>query len=323
MIRVEAAFLALAAVLIAGKPAAAQVEAEAFSVAASIKPVHALAAAVMEGVSSPHLIVRGGGSPHSYALRPSDAKALQEAGLVVWIGPEMETFLTTALASVAKRAAIVTLADTQGITRLALRQGSSFELSNGDAHGDEHHGGANHGGPGFDPHLWLDPQNAVAMARQIARALVKADPQNAAQYQANAQAFDRKIANLTSEIEAILAPVKDRPYITFHDAYQYFENRFGLNAAGSITLSPETSPGARRIRELRSAIGKLESTCIFAEPQFEPRLIEVVSEGMNVRYGMLDPLGSEFEPGPDLYIAMMRGLARALADCLTPTNRAG
>ncbi len=317
MIRILVACLALAAGFATSKPAAAQ----AISITASIKPVHALVAAITGDKASPHLIVRSAGSPHSHALRPSDAEALQQADLVFWIGPEMEAFLAVPLASLASDAVIVTLADTPGLTRLALREGGSFELADSDEHdehGDEHHHGKGHGDSKFDPHLWLDPQNAIAMTREIARALARADPQNAAHYQANAQSFERKIADLTNEIEGLLAPVKSRPYITFHDAYQYFEHRFGLNAAGSITLNPEISPGARRIQEIRGAIGKLESTCIFAEPQFEPRLVEIVSEGLNVEYGTLDPLGAKFEPDPDLYIDMMRGLAHALRDCITP-----
>lgn len=298
------------------------------NVVASIKPVHSLVAAVMEGIAEPTLIVRGSASPHTYALRPSDAGALESADMVFWTGHGMELFLADALESLAGNAKIVELAESPGITLLPVREGGAFEAHD---HGDEGHEGHDHDEHGHDEHaheeghehgegdmhFWLDPENAKLMVTQIASTLAEADPENASAYQANAEAELLKLDALEEELAATLAPVADKPFVVFHDAYQYFEARFGLSLAGSVTVTPEVTPGAARIDELKAKVATLGATCVFAEPNFEPTIISAIIEGTPAKAGVLDPEGGALEEGVDLYPNLLRGLAASLVDCLS------
>lgn len=291
-------------------------------VVASIKPVHSLVAAVMEGTGEPTLVVRGAGSEHAHSLRPSDARALENATVVFRIGEGMETFLTTPLKTLAPDATIVSLEDAPGLTMLGFREGGPFEAHSHDAGHD--HDGHEHAHDhdyehehAHDLHIWLDPLNARAMVAHIAQVLGKADPQNAQLYLANAQAYSGRLDALVTEIEMTVGPVREKPAIVFHDAYQYFEKRFGVNVVGSITVSPEVAPGAQRLTEIRDKVRELDAVCIFSEPQFLPRPVAVVMEGTQARSGVLDPLGAEIADGPELYITLMRNLASSLAGCLS------
>jgi len=297
------------------------VAAEAPTVVASIKPVHSLVAGVMQGVGSPHLIVQGGASPHATSLKPSDAAALERAAVVVWVGEGLEAFLVPALATLAGKATVVALAESPGLTRLAYREGGPWgeheeheeeEHADAEAH-DEHD---EHDHEGIDMHLWLDPDNARAMVVAVAAALGAADPGNAARYDANAKAMSGRLTALAAEIEADLAPVKDVPFVVFHDAFQYFDRRFGLNTVGSLTVNPENQPGAQRLREIQAKIAELGARCVFAEPQFEPRLVQVAVEGSDARTGTLDPLGADLPDGPELYFELLRRNAASLKACL-------
>ena len=297
-------------------------------VVASIKPVHSLVAAVMEGMGEPALIVRGAGSEHAHSLRPSDAAALERAKIVFRIGEDMETFLNGALKTLAAGAKVVSLEDTPGLEKLPFREGGPFEAhSHGDDedddshdHGDHAHDDHGHAHDEHDLHFWLDPVNARAMVAGIARVLGEADPDNAARYGENAEAYAARLDALVGEVDAVVAPVRARPAIVFHDAYQYFEKRFGVNVAGSITVNPDVLPGAQRVSEIREKVKELGGVCVFSEPQFEPKLVSAVTEGTPARTGVLDPLGAEIADGPDLYITLIRNLGRSFADCL---SRAG
>lgn len=289
-------------------------------VVASIKPVHSLVSAVMAGIGEPTLIVKGSASPHTYALRPSDAGALESADIVFWTGHGMELFLGEALETLAGNATVVELAEAPGIELLPVREGGAFEAH---AHEDEHahdedeHDAHDHDEHGEgDMHFWLDPENAKLMVTEIAAALAAADPDNAGAYQANATTELARLDALEAELAAMLAPVADKPFIVFHDAYQYFEARFGLNLAGSVTVTPDTMPGAARIDELKARVAELGATCVFAEPNFEPTIISAITEGSSAKAGVLDPEGGALEQGIDLYPTLLRGLAASLVDCL-------
>ena len=358
------------------------------NVVASIKPVHSLVAAVMQGVGTPDLIVQGAGSPHTYALKPSQAKQLQEADLVFWMSHDLEAFLEKPIEGIATKATSVLLTESHGLTKLTFREGGAFDSHGHDEHddhkdhddhseekhddhgqddhaeekqddhghddhaedkhddhghddhaGDKHddHGHDDHddhaeekhddhddhddhGHEGFDPHVWLDPLNAKAMVHEIEEALSEADPDNAAAYAANAESVMGKLDSLVAEIDAELQPVKGRGYVVFHDAYQYFETRFGVSAVGSITVSPEILPGAERVSELQEKVRGLDATCVFSEPQFEPKLVATVTENTNAGTGVLDPLGAAIDDGPDLYFTLIRNMARALKECLSRTG---
>jgi zinc transport system substrate-binding protein len=319
-------------------------------VMASIKPVHSLVASVMQGVGEPTLIVDGGASPHTYSLKPSQASALQEADVVFWVGHELEAFLEKPLETLGSEAKAVSLLDAEGVTRLPFREGGPFEAhdhagedghdhgekaADGDSHDNDHdhdhgkeaagkkddgHAHEDHEHEGFDAHTWLDPRNAAAFAGAIAATLSEKDPANAATYASNAAALKQKLAALETEIATTLEPVRGKGFVVFHDAYQYFENRFGMPASGSITVSPEVMPGAARLGEIREKVKELGATCVFSEPQFEPKLVSVVIEGTNARTGVLDAEGGTEPAGTDQYFYLMRNIAKSLRDCLAPAS---
>ncbi|WP_037149524.1 zinc ABC transporter substrate-binding protein ZnuA [Rhizobium freirei] len=295
--------------------------ADAPKVVVSIKPIHSLVAAVMQGVGTPDLIVDGAASPHTYAMKPSNARSLQQAQVVFWVGPGMEVFLQKPLGSLSSNATVVELDQAPGIAKLKFREGGAFEPhDDGDepAAGENHaHDHDDHDHGEFDTHLWLDPHNAKAMVAEITTSLVAADPANALTYEANQKALNEKLDALDTEIASTLAAVKDKPFIVFHDAYQYFEHRYGVRVAGSITVSPETIPGAQRVAEIHSKVTDLGATCVFAEPQFEPKLVKVVLEGTSAKSGVLDPEAATLPQGPDLYFDLMRGIANSLKNCLS------
>ena len=325
------------------------------SVVTSIKPVHSLVSSVMQGVGSPTVIIEGAGSPHTYSLKPSQATQLQDADLVFWMGDELEPFLVDAAQNIARNAELVNLFDSHGLKKIRFREGGMFDehddhddhaKDDHDDHGKEKHAKDDHDDHGhdkhakddhddhghdkhakddhddhghgeFDPHVWLDPINAKAIVHEIEEALVKADPKNAKKYEANAVRMAGKLDQLVTELRAQLQPVQGKGFIVFHDAYQYFEQRFGVAAIGSITVSPEVMPGAERVRDLREKIKDLGATCVFSEPQFEPKLVRTLVDGTGARTGVLDPLGSSLTKGPDLYFQLVREMARSLKECLS------
>ena len=301
-------------------------------VVASIKPVHSLVASVMQGVSEPSLLVKGAGSPHTYSLKPSQAKELQAADIVFWMSHDLEAFLENSIESIAKNAKAVSLMDSHGLMKLNFREGGAFDAHDHghddhgddkhddhghdkhDDHGDDKHD--DHGHDEVDPHVWLDPQNAKSLVHEIEEHLAEIDPSNAAKYEANAEAVMKKLDALTKEIEADLKPIQERGYVVFHDAYQYFEKRFGVSAVGSITVSPEVLPGAERVSELRDKVKSLNASCVFSEPQFEPKLVKTITENTDAGTGVLDPLGANIKDGPELYFTLIRNMAKSLKDCL-------
>ncbi|NTF31733.1 zinc ABC transporter substrate-binding protein ZnuA [Rhizobium skierniewicense] len=308
------------------------------NVVVSIKPIHSLVAAIMQGVAEPELIVDGGASPHTYSLKPSNARAIENADVVFWVGDGLEKFLEKPLHSLAGKATVVELDDAKGMEKLSFREGGPFEAHAHDEHeghdhtekaGDDHsHEGEHkhehehehahdHDEGEYDMHLWLDPANAKAMAVEIEKTLMTADPANAKAYQDNAKTLVDNLDALDKEITETVAPIKDKPFIVFHDAYQYFEHRYGVKTVGSITVSPESIPGADRIKQIHAKVQELNATCVFAEPQFEPKLVNVVIEGTNAKSGTLDPEAATLEAGPDLYFKLMRGIATSLKACLS------
>lgn len=333
--------------------------AEAPRVATDIPPVHSLVARVMQGVGEPALILPPGASPHGHAMRPSEAAALADADLVVWMGEGLTPWLARGIDALASGAASVELLEAAGASLLGYREGATFERHE---HGEAEHGGAEqdgaghdgaghdeaghdeagHAGPadlhaaggghaeedrgagrdaparahGVDPHAWLDPENAKLWLEAIAAALADADPGNAGAYTRNAAEGRAELDALMAELAETVGPVRGRPFVVFHDAYQYFERRFGLEAAGAISLADAAPPSPARLYEVRRAVRETGARCVFAEPQFAPGLIETVVEGTSARAATLDPLGASLAPGPDLYPELMRGLTADLRDCL-------
>jgi len=280
-------------------------------VATSIKPVDDLVRAVMVGVGQPMLLIPPGSSPHLYALKSSERLAAERAEVVFWIGPQVERPLVKVLQSTKPTTRIVHLAQAPGIELLPARSGGAW-----DQHGHAEKRQGKHGHDGIDGHLWLSPINAVAIIRAAAKALSDVDPTNAGRYAANAEAALQRLKTLDAELAAQLAPVRDKPFLVFHDAYQYFERSYKLNAVGSVLISPEAMSSAGRVRDIRAKIAKLAAVCVFAEPQFEPRLVQTLIEGTPARPGTLDPLGAGLPSGLTGYEQLLRGLAENVAGCL-------
>ena len=319
--------------------------ADELRVVATIKPVHSLVAAVMEGLGTPALLVDGQASPHSFALRPSDAKALNEADVVFRISGALEPFTVKIAEALPKSVTLVDLEAADGVSLLETRTGTTFEAhdhaekagakndhdhdkdhakGNGkkttakdhDHDEDDHDHDRDHAAGGNDGHIWLDPENAKAIVRRAANVLAARKPELKERLQANAAKAIADIDALDAELKAALAPAKGRPFVVFHDAYQYFERRYGLQAAGAITLNPEVKPSARRLRDIRAKLARVDAACVFAEPQFPPKIIDTVIEGTKAKSGTLDPLGSTIAAGAGQYGALMRALAEAMTGCL-------
>ena len=304
------------------------------NVVASVKPVHSLVAAVMEGIGAPVLIVKGAASPHTYALKPSQAEQIEKADLVFWMGHSLETFLEKPLESLASKAMVVELMDSHGLKKLEMREGGGFDEHDHDDHDEDGHkehedhseeehdnhakeSHDDHGHGKFDVHVWLDPENAKVMANEIMEALKKVDPGNAKKYERNTKNLVERLNRLVAEVSSKLISVKEKGFVVFHDAYQYFEKRFGLTAVGSITVSPEVVPGVKRIKELKTKIKELNAICVFSEPQFKPKLVSTVVEGTKAKTGVLDPLGAAIQNGPKLYFNLIRDMANSLNKCLS------
>lgn len=269
----------------------------------SIKPIHSLAAAVMDGVGAPDLLIGGAASVHSYAFKPSDARKVAMADVIFIVGPDLETYLQPSLKGLS-HAKVVALETAPGVVRLPARHGGVWADD-----GDHDHGPT-------DPHLWLDPANAIAMTQTIEKTLSAADPAHAQRYRANAVREIALIKQTDDGIRATVARVRGKPYLVFHDAYQYFERRYGLKPAGAITVAPDRPVGPRRIVELRALVARRWAVCLFREPQFPPKLVDTVRENSSIRIGVLDPLGADQSPGPAQYPTILRALAQSLAHCL-------
>lgn len=292
-------------------------------VVATIKPIHALVAAVMQGAGAPRLLIGGGASPHAYSLKPSDARALQNADVIFWVGRDLETFLEKPLTALPKTARVVELAAAPGMTLLHSRANGFRDEplhAEGGQDGTEH---THHPGSqgGSDMHVWLDADNARAIVRATVAALIAADPDRAEVYRGNGERTQTRIVALDQALRSELAPLAGRPYIVFHDAYRYLEHRYGLTPVGSITMSPDRQPSARRVAAIRARIASRQAVCIFSEPQFDPALLKTVTEGTSIRVGVLDAEGGiEVPPGPEAYFAIMRNIGDSLKACLGPAT---
>ena len=292
--------------LLTATPALAEVP----TVVTDIPPVQALVAQVMGDLGQPVLLLAKGADEHDFQLRPSQAGAVAEAGLVVWIGPELTPWLEGALETRGEAAASLALLDAEGTVR--REYGGAHAEEDGHDHAEED--GHDHGAE--DPHAWLDPGNAQVWLGLIAAELARLDPENAAVYEANAVVAEKGLAALDAEIAGLLVPVKGRPIITYHDAFGYFGDHYGLDFAGSIALGDASSPGAARLVELRGEIEAGGVVCLFPEVQHDPALLEQLAEGTGVRIGAaLDPVGSTLDAGPGAYAELMRRLARGIAEC--------
>ncbi|NVO54190.1 zinc ABC transporter substrate-binding protein [Rhodobacteraceae bacterium B1Z28] len=333
--------LSIAATLLSGAA-----HAEVPKVAVDIAPVHSLVAIVMEGVGTPSLIVPPGASPHEYNLRPSQAAALQEADLVFWLGEDLTPWMEGAMDTLTDDATVTSLLEADGTILLEFREGALFEAH---AHEDEHEQGHEgehdhedehehddhskedghedhadgddhdhdaHDHEGHDPHAWLSPDNAKTWLDIFAAQLSTVDPDNAETYLANAAAGRTEMDAHTAEVAEMLDPVRGSKFVVFHDAYQYFETAFDFPASGAISLGDASDPSPARIAEIQGRIREEGVECVLTEPQFNPGLVDTVLSGVDAKTGVIDPIGSDLEPGPDLYPQIIKGMASTLSECL-------
>ena len=323
----KVAFFSL--LLIGTSPVRAEIK-----VVTTIKPLHSLVANVMDGVGEPSLIIEGSTSPHSFTLKPSHAKLLEEADLIFWIGEGIETFMERPLESIVKNAEVVEFMEVESIEKLKFREESIFgEHDDHDDHDeeghddhdeeghddhdeeghDDHEGHEGHNHGEFDAHIWLDPSNAKEMVHEIAHELGDLDPANKDKYEANAKttilALDQLINDVSKDSN------KEAKFVVFHDAYQYFEERFGLRAAGALTLNTDVLPGAKQIDEIQDVIKDKGIKCIFSEPQFNPKIISTIANDTNIKTGVFDPLGANINSDKDLYFKLISKLGEELKDC--------
>ncbi len=336
----------------------------------SIKPVHGLVASILNGIAEPELLIKGVESPHDYQLRPSDAKSMQEADFIVWIGPSIETSISQAIESLAKDAILIELSEISGLTLYEFRsthmhrdgeeehhdedeheRDHKAENDEGDhsheeehqheaethdderheedersaqgeedGHGEEHESAEHadrhdHDGE-YDLHVWLDVRNAKLMASHIEAVFSEALPEHAEQLHSNSHALLKKLDQLESSLESEAQMIADKPYIVFHDAYQYFERWLDLDSVAAVTLNPEILPGIGQINELKEAVHETGAICAFAEPQFNPDILHVLQEGTDLKIGMLDPLGADVEPSSNAYFEVMQNMMNSLHSCL-------
>ena len=297
-------------------------------VVASIKPIHSLASYLMDGVGKPDLIVDGYASPHGFAMKPSHAKMLQNADLIFWVGEDLESFLEKPLNSIAKKAEKIELMEIKGLNKLEFRERNIFEGHDDHGHDehkkedehkehghkedkhDDHH---EHAHGEHDPHIWLDPMNAKVILKEMAEHLIENDQKNASTYKANLKKALKDLDKLTKKVKSDLN--KDFKSIVFHDAYQYFEKRFDVNVLGAFTVNTDVLPGAEQLSEIREIIEHDKVSCVFSEPQFNPDIINAVAKDMNIKTGVLDPLGATLTPGKTLYFDLISNMSKSFKSC--------
>ena len=292
-------------------------------VVASIKPIHSLASHLMHGVAKPDLIVDGYASPHGFALKPSHAKMLQNADIVFWVGEDLENFLEKPLDSIAKKAEKIELLEIKGLNKLKFRERNIFDEHDDHGHDDhdhkkkddhddhDDHEGHQHGE--HDPHIWLDPINAKVILNEMVEHLIENDAKNTSIYKSNLEKALKDIDKLTIEVMTDLN--QSTSSIVFHDAYQYFEKRFNVNVLGAFTVNTDVMPGAEQLAEIREVIEHDKVACIFSEPQFNPDIINAVAKDMDIKTGVLDPLGATLSPGKTLYFDLIKNMSKSFKGC--------
>ena len=308
-------------------------------VVTSIKPIHSLASYLMDGVGKPDLIVDGYASPHGFSMKPSHAKMLQNADLIFWVDEDLESFLEKPLSSIAKKAEKIELMEIKGLNVLKFRERNIFDEHGHDDHDDhgkkeddhddhdhddhgkkeehddhdDHDGHEGHAHGEYDPHIWLDPMNAKVILNEMVEHLIENDAKNAAKYNSNLKKALKEIDKLNKDVKAELS--KSTASIVFHDAYQYFEERYDVKILGAFTVNTDVMPGAEQLAEIREIIEHDKITCVFSEPQFNPDIIKAVAKDMNIKTGVVDPLGATLDPGKDLYFKLIRNMSASFKGC--------
>lgn len=291
----------------------------AIEVLTTIKPLGFIAAAITDGVSEPKVLLPTGASPHDFSLRPSDIRSINSADLVVWVGPELEGFMAKPLANHPHALALTQVEGMPLFNYATQDSHGSHDHDDHDhaahEHGDHDEGHEGHHHEGVDPHIWLGPTQSKVIAKAIASELGKLDPANQARYDANLAAFDTKVDAKDKVIAGQMKAVNEKGYFVFHEAYGYWERHYGMSSKGHFTVSPERRPGAKTLVDIRKALEEKQASCIYAEPQFSPAVIESVARNTGAKVLLLDEVGEQVPLGPDGYPQFMQQLADAFAQC--------
>jgi len=274
----------------------------------SIKPLHSLVSAVTEGSNSVSLVIDGSMTPHNFALKPSHAKLLNNAKVLFYIDDEFESGLKKTVKGLPKSVKVIRVSKMKKLSLLSTRADDNWEED-----GHDHH---DHGHSSNDLHFWLDPNNAIEIVKSITQELSAIYPENINIYKKNAKNIIKEIKTTDLLIKSMLEPVRNKPYIVFHDAYQYFEKAYSLKSVGSILVDPELPASAKRIIKIRSKIKSLNAHCVFKEPQFRAKIVKTVIDGTTTKIGILDPLGADIKSGPGMYTSLLKNIAENLNACL-------
>ena len=274
----------------------------------SIKPLHSLVSAVTEGSNSVSLVIDGSMTPHNFALKPSHAKLLNNAKVLFYIDDEFESGLKKTVKGLPKSVKVIRVSKMKKLRLLSTRADDNWEED-----GHDHH---DHGHSSNDLHFWLDPNNAIEIVKSITQELSAIYPENINIYKKNAKNIIKEIKTTDLLIKSMLEPIRNKPYIVFHDAYQYFEKAYSLKSVGSILVDPELPASAKRIIKIRSKIKSLNAHCVFKEPQFRAKIVKTVIDGTTTKIGILDPLGADIKSGPDMYTSLLKNIAENLNACL-------
>ena len=294
---------------------------ETKGVITTIKPIESLVNAVIGDTGKTVSLIPPEISPHEFRLKPSDVRILQNSNIVFYISSHLETGIVKMFKNLPKNIKTINLMEETGIDHLSIRDNEAWELHDHDDHDkhdakDEKHDDHDKHDTNDDIHIWLDPDNAIKIVRKINKELSLFFPKNAMIYNDNSSKLINEIESLKIELKKELLPIKDKPYIVFHDAYQYFERAFELNAIGSIALENDVASSPKQISFIKDKILKSQATCVFQEPQFDSKLVNTVVEGTKARIGILDPIGVNIVEKENFYLQLLRNMSKSLKKCL-------
>ena len=322
---------------------------ETTGVVTTIQPINSLVTSVIGNTGKTVSLIPAEVSPHEFKLKPSDTKKLQNANIIFFVSDHLESSVSKVFKNLPKNIKIINLMEDTGIKHLAIRDNEAWERhdhhhghgdhDDHDKHGKKHddhdhdkhakkHDDHDHDKHAKkhddhddhekenDVHIWLSPDNAVKIIKKVSKELSLFFPENAKTYEENATRMINKINQLKVVLKNELSGIKDKPYVVFHDAYQYFETSFGLNAVGSVALEGDIASSPKQISFIKDKIVKLKASCVFQEPQFDSKLVKIVVEGTNAQIGTLDPLGVNIKSGENFYLQLLKNMAKSLKECL-------
>ena len=295
---------------------------ETTGVISTIQPINSLVSAVIGNTGKTISIIPAEQSPHDFKLKPSDVKVLQNSNIIFYVSNHLESSVTKVFKNLPKNIKLINLMEESGINHLAIRDNAAWERhdhhddhDDHDKHGKKHDDHDDHEKED-DVHIWLSPDNAIKIVQKVNKVLSLYFPENSKIYNDNTTKFIDKIKTLKMELVRELSPIKNKPYIVFHDAYQYFEKTFELNAVGSVALEGDIASSPKQISFIKDKIVKSKASCVFQEPQFDSKLVKIVVEGTDAKIGTLDPLGVNITGDKDFYLQLLSNMAKSLKECL-------